>query len=136
MGIQVSWDNTEKTAVRFDYGQDWSWADFTAALQQSKGMIATVSQTVDLIANFTDGTLPPADALLRFSRALQDSPPNVGIVVIVGGGAFITVLVKTFNRMYRALGEREPLFTLRHEWGVQGARWNAAETRLLSWGGM
>ena len=36
MGIKVAWDNPEKTALRFDYDQQWDWSDFLIAAPEAK----------------------------------------------------------------------------------------------------
>ncbi len=106
MGIEVLWDNEEKTIIRYDYGKDWSWDDFWTAVETSNAMVRTVSHTVDFIANFEGGTPPPLGAFSKFKRAQEISPPNVGIIAIAGGSSFINALVSTFSRIYKQLGQR------------------------------
>ena len=106
MRIEVSWDNAEKTIIRYDYGEDWTWEDFHDANQKSNRMAASVTHIVDLIVDFTHGSPPPAGSLGRFRKAMEDAPKNRGIIVIVGGSFFINSLVAVFSRIYRALGRR------------------------------
>lgn len=103
MDIQVNWDNEEHTIIRYDYGPAWTWQNFAAAIEQAQAMVGADGRTVDIIANFTEGAPPPVGALTRFSSAMRGNPSGVGMVVITGGGMFVTLLVSTFSQVYRGL---------------------------------
>ncbi len=105
MNIEVSWDNDEKTIIRFAYGNNWTWEDYRAASETSRQMMRSVDQTVDLIADYSNGSPPPLDALMKYRRAMATLPENSGLVVIVGGSYFINTLVSIFSGVYRSLGE-------------------------------
>lgn len=105
MNIEVVWDNEEKTIARFDYGIDWTWDHFLAANKQYDEMLVSVDHPVDLIADFTEGTLPPMGAFGRFKSSQENLKKKGGVVVVVGGGLFITLLVSSFSRVYKALSE-------------------------------
>ena len=104
MNIQVSWDNDEKTIIRFDYGKGWTWDDFSEANEIVQKMYAEVKHPVHIIANFEDGAFPPLGALEKFREAQEDMPDDA-VVVVVGGSMFITTLVSTFSRIYKALSK-------------------------------
>lgn len=103
MNIDIEWDNDEKTIIRYDYGKNWTWDDFRNAVDTSNKMFAEVEHTVDLIANFEQGTAPPMGALGRFKYAQETMPKNGGTIVVVGGGFFISTLVSAFSRIYKAM---------------------------------
>ena len=105
MNIQVSWDNDEKTIIRFDYSQGWTWEDFAEAGRLVEKMRAEVKHTVHTIANFEDGAFPPMGAMGKF-RTAQENMPEDSVVVVVGGGMFITALVSSFSRVYQKLSKR------------------------------
>ncbi len=106
MNIEVSWDNDEKTIIQFAYAENWTWEDFHSATKISNQMISSVEQTVDVIADFSNSTSPPMGALGKFRSAMETSPENQGFVVIVGGGFFVSALVSSFSRVYKALEEQ------------------------------
>ena len=105
MKINVTWDNEEKTVVRYDYGKGWTWNDFWAASETSNQMLATVDHTVDFLTSFVDGTPPSLGAFGQFKRAQDTFPENGGVVIIVGGGALISGLVTTFSKVYRKFSD-------------------------------
>lgn len=105
MKIHVLWDNDEKTIIRYDYSKGWTWKDFAEADKIYQQMRAEVTHTVHIIANFEDGAFPPMGALGKFKSA-QEGTPGDAVVVVVGGGLFITQLVSVFNRVYKALSRK------------------------------
>jgi hypothetical protein len=106
MGIEVTWDNDEKTIIHYYYGKNWSWEDFRQAGEISNAMAVEVHHTVDIIADFLDGSPPPIGALGRFKNAQESMPENIKSITVVGGGTFINALVGMFSRLYRPLGEQ------------------------------
>lgn len=105
MNIDIFWDNDEKTIIRFDYKKGWTWEDFSEANTIVQRMNAEVNHTTHIIANFEDGAFPPMGALGKFKTA-QENMPEQSVVVVVGGGAFITSLVTMFSRVYKALSRK------------------------------
>ncbi len=62
MNIEVLWDSDKKNILHFVYGENWTWEDFHAASKTSTQMIGSVEHTVDVIADFSNGTPPPIGA--------------------------------------------------------------------------
>lgn len=103
MNIHVEWDNDEKTIMRYDFGENWTWDDFRNANDISDRMFAEVEHTVDLIANLEGATAPPLGALSHLKYAKQAMPENGGAVFVVGGGLMISTLVSAFSRVFKAI---------------------------------
>lgn len=57
MNIEVSWDNPQKTAIRWSFPQDWNWEDFAYAWQQAQKLLPNG----DIIADFAECTGLPDD---------------------------------------------------------------------------
>ena len=69
MNIQVSWDNDEKTIIRFGHSKGCTWDDFAEANRIVEKMQAEVKHPIHIIANFEDGAFPPLGALDKFRHA-------------------------------------------------------------------
>lgn len=106
MSITVNWDNDDKTVIRYDFADQWDWADFRAATVEAFALTRSVSHRVDSISNFHPGANLPPDALFQFSRIMKVAPPNRGTTVIVGGTMFINNLVTIFSKIYKPLGKK------------------------------
>ncbi len=57
MNIDVSWDNPQKSAIRWSFPGDWNWEDFAYAWQQSQKLLPDG----DIIADFSETNHMPAD---------------------------------------------------------------------------
>jgi hypothetical protein len=106
MPITVTWDNDDQTAIRYDFDGRWTWSEFHRAANEAFALTRSVTQTVDSISYFKPGVTLPPDALFQFRHAMADAPSNRGTTVIVGGSAFIVMMVSIFSKLNKALGER------------------------------
>jgi hypothetical protein len=106
MTVKVSWDNEDRTTIRYDFEGYWIWKDFYAAAETAFAMTRSVDYRVDSISYFRVGATLPPNALMHFRKAMVNAPKNRGVNVIVGGSMFIRTMVKVFSRLNRALGER------------------------------
>jgi hypothetical protein len=106
MSVNVSWDNDDKTIIRYDFDGQWTWNDFNAATVDAFAMTRSVDHRVDSISYFNKGAALPPNALFQFRRAMANAPKNRGKTVIVGGSAFIKTMVAVFSHLNRELGER------------------------------
>src|SRR5215510_13590412 len=106
MGVQVSWDNPEKTVLLYELEGRWTWDEFHAAVADAFAMTASVPHTVDTISHFHRGTPLPANAMFHFRRVMLAAPPNRGINVIVGGSSLVRTMASLFSKAHRLLGRR------------------------------
>jgi hypothetical protein len=106
MNITVSWDNKQKTVIRYDFEGRWTWEEFYSASSQAFAMTCTVKHRVDTISNFKHGSVLPPNALIQFRQVMLNAPKNRGINVIVAHNSFVATLVKIFSNLNKRLGER------------------------------
>src|SRR5258706_13447577 len=106
MTITVSWDNDDKTVIRYDFAGKWDWTDFRTATVEAFAFTRSVQHRVDSISNFHPGTTLPSDALFQFNRIMKTAPLNRGATVIVGGTMFINNMVSIFSKVHKPLGKK------------------------------
>jgi len=106
MNVLVSWDNKKHTVIRYDFSPRWTWDEFSTATAEAYTMTRSVEHKVHTISNFRPGASLPPNALFQFRKAMANAPSNRGINVIVGSSTFIKMMVTTFSRFNRQLGER------------------------------
>lgn len=106
MGIDVLWDDSERTILRYDFEPEWTWVEFWEAIDESNAMMLSVPYTVDFIGNFSNGKLPSIGSFRILKRSREVSPDNLGLIVLVGMNDFIRVLLEVFTKIYPALGAR------------------------------
>lgn len=106
MGINVVWDDEAHTIIRYDFVGDWQYVDFVAAVAISDDMMSGVSYEVDFIANFVAGPLPSIRDFARIASTRETSPPNLGLIVVVGAGEFAQLMMEIFGRFHRKLKQQ------------------------------
>ena len=101
MGVQVLWDNDEKTIACYNFSDPWTWDEFHQAVTEMHKMVGSVTNKVDFIADMTKSHIAPGNALFHIRRAIQDAPGNSGLLVVVGGSAFVGAILKVVSRLTR-----------------------------------
>lgn len=100
MSISVTWDNDEKTVIRYEYSGRWTLEDFNAAYLAAREMVSQCDYTVHFIIDVRDSTLIPSGALSR-GRGVVSSPlPNEGRTVVVGANALIRSIMDVFQKIH------------------------------------
>jgi hypothetical protein len=112
MGINVRWDNRDKTAVLLEFETEWTFSDLEAAIQRIDDLLVSVPQTVDVVID-VEGARLPKD-VITMARSLMstgEARTNEGRRVVVGANNVIRqgyqLLQKTFPNQMKG---REILF--------------------------
>ncbi|MCL4256098.1 MAG: hypothetical protein KJ043_20240 [Anaerolineae bacterium] len=102
MGIAVVWDDDEKTIIRWDFDEKWTWDDFHEAFRISMEMGEKLTYRVDVIPNATQSPHMPVGALAEFKRLDSQLPDIVKLIVVAGTSAFTRSMIELFGKIYRA----------------------------------
>jgi hypothetical protein len=102
MGINVQWDNSEQTVIRFVYNGSWNMSDLFEALQDSRDLMDTVDYTVAHIVDLRESKLMPNGALSLGRNVTMRKHPRQGKTVIIGASGFVKTLYDVFRKVYRA----------------------------------
>ena len=63
MAINVTWDNEEKTILRFTYEGPWDWEEFYASMAEGYAMMDAVGCKVDHIYDISNSPMLPKNAI-------------------------------------------------------------------------
>lgn len=100
MGIQVLWDNDEKTIIRYIFDADWSWNDFFNAFRQAKALIDVETNDVGVIMEATRPVLHfPPNFLTHMKKALKGRHPRTKIVVAIIRNPFARTIVQSLMKI-------------------------------------
>jgi hypothetical protein len=97
MGIQILWDDAEKTTLRYNFDEQWSWEDFFAAKKEANALIDTVTHRVGVIMSAPSGMKLPANMLTNARNALRTKHPNTVILVFVLTNPFIRTMIRALK---------------------------------------
>jgi hypothetical protein len=105
MSIKVAWDNTEQTAIRFDFEGKWNFLDFDFAVNECVTLLNEIEHNAALIFNVERSGLLAAGAVLESRSLRQPLPANHGTIIIAGQEAFAMATASIISRIYEELGE-------------------------------
>jgi hypothetical protein len=100
MTVSIQWDNNEHTVLRYDFLGRWTWAEYHQALRTAFEMMASVSYEVDIIADFTQSSGLPSNAISGFAPSTKSFAPNAGHAVVVIKARFFEMLLNSFSKVY------------------------------------
>jgi hypothetical protein len=95
MGIQLNWENDERTVLCHVYDGVWTVNDFYIAMDESRHLLLSVEHPVDLIIDMRTAAGPPPAVLPAYKYADKQVPPNQRLIVMIKTGG----MMKAFNRM-------------------------------------
>lgn len=105
MGVQIVWDNPEKTTLRYDLGGDWAWEDLKRAIDEVFAqMDASPAARIDAIAHFTSGVKIPSDTITQIGGLLRHRHPKAGLTVVVGAGRLLKMALSAFKGIAQRAG--------------------------------
>lgn len=100
MGISIGWDNPEKTIIRYDFGQSWTWDDFWAALKADDELIGSVDHIVHLIMDFRLARFVPPNPGSKFRIIADQVSEQIGLIILVGANAWFLTVSQMFLDLY------------------------------------
>lgn len=80
MTVSVSWDNPEKSIIRYDFENPWTLSEFTSAVDAAVEMAHMSDQPADLILN-QPGPIPDKIAAY-LQRGINRFPEKAWVVII------------------------------------------------------
>ena len=105
MGVEVVWENEEKTVLRFIYLKGWTWDDVYTGGKQAREMMDSVSHPVVSIIDYQAGGILPSGVPVHFRnmQKILDAKNNSGINVVLAGStakAFANSFIKLFRQTF------------------------------------
>ena len=106
MGIQVTWDDKAKGILRYDFGENWTWDDFFAAVSTAKALIDEVPGLVGIIMNTEAERMQyPPNMLTNMRKALSGKHPRTRIIVVVAKNQFLLVMLNILSQITGVSGK-------------------------------
>jgi hypothetical protein len=102
VGLTVVWDNTEKTVVRFIYGETWTWEDFHSAISAANQMMDSVEHPVVSIVDLSQSRHVPDNPTRHIRQVVNESRNhnNSNISVFLNADDFVQAICHASQRIY------------------------------------
>ncbi len=101
MGINICWEDEDKSIILMTYERPWTWNDFYAAYAEMDVMLQDVTSAVYIVIDIRKGGFPPSGASYHFKRVTQNRHPHVMKVVFVGLPLVIRSFLSVVSTAYR-----------------------------------
>jgi hypothetical protein len=100
MGVQVVWDNDEKTIVRYIFEERYTWDEFESAGRQHIEMMKTTDGPVGVILDYPKNVMPPMYALSIGREHVSRRDPRNYLIVVSTTSLLLRGLIGLFRRFY------------------------------------
>lgn len=100
MAIEVTWDNEEKTIIRWTYSPDWTWNDAYQARDDEKLLIDSVPHIVDALGDMRAARGVPPGALTTVVNVMTKRHERLGLTVLVGGNRFVQMMYAMIRKVH------------------------------------
>lgn len=100
--IQVYWHDPERTIMIYEFGEEWHWDEFYAAVEEEEKLLDEVDHSASVIF-YSENSLVkiPDNALNHLRRLVSMSNPKEDMLIVVSGPPLLRALLDTLGRVYR-----------------------------------
>jgi len=101
MSVTFTWENHDKTQLRFIFDTLWQIDDLQRVIDYSRGLMEERNQTVDVIIDMSNcDSMPSNLSLLRDHLRTLDSQ-RVGVMVFVTHNVYVQKAMQLINQLLR-----------------------------------
>lgn len=101
MGIEIVWENEEKSIVRWVFSGDFTWEDYEEGSEKLESMIVDVNHNFATIFDLSQMTALPRYAVSQYPKLIRDVPAKQEYLIIVSLNRLVRSLGRIFTRVYR-----------------------------------
>jgi hypothetical protein len=98
--VSVSWDNDEKTIIRWKFQADWTWPDVYHAIELETELLDSVDYTVHTIADMRWMTQTPTSAFSMVKDAIKSRHANLGLTIFLGSNIYARMMYQMVVTVY------------------------------------
>ena len=103
MSITVTWDNTERTIIRWTFPENWTWEDAQGAVSVEAQMANQVEHIVYAIGDLLPTRVIPPGAMRSVKHIMASRHLRIGLTVLITDSYYVTTMVN----MIRATVHRQ-----------------------------
>ncbi|GAB5491196.1 MAG: hypothetical protein Phog2KO_14110 [Phototrophicaceae bacterium] len=102
MGVEIQWDNDEKTIMHFIYEGRWTWKEFYTKIDEANQLMDTVPHPCVSIIDMQKSRYLPSGAALHISNVIRQSMShnNSGISVFLQADMIVQIMIDVLKEIY------------------------------------
>lgn len=107
MPVSVEWDDNLPDVMVMTFVSPWTWEEYYITDDKFSDMLAEPApKRVDVIVNFTAGTVVPAGVFSHFQRSSQTTHPSIHMIIIVGVNDLLRSVLSVICRLFPHIKRR------------------------------
>ncbi len=106
MSIQLTWDNPQRTVLRWIFSERWSWGDIPAHFVDLDQALASVDHDVDYIIDFSAAQAVPSFSPMQRYQSERSGSAS-GLMIAVGDATYAHTILQMARHLY-AHQQHEP----------------------------
>lgn len=109
MGIQVGWEQDQRTSLIFKFDRTWSWIELRKKMRLAFALSRTVDYSVGIIFDLSETLFFPDEPIQHVRGLIPHLPPNWNTIVIISAAQYAADI---FNPIYDEYRDKGLLFLL------------------------
>lgn len=97
--IRISWDNDQKTILRYTFIRQLKWEDYYQALRKGREMMATVDHDVCILNDMSKLEYFPPNFISTARSVINDRPANTGLAIFLTTSSFFKALHTVLSKV-------------------------------------
>jgi hypothetical protein len=98
--IELEWDDSEKTIIRYTFFDPWTWDEYYATNPKRDRMFTETHEVIDIILDFRKGNHLPPQAMTHLRKVGSWDSPQRGVVIILGVHSMLQLLANIMSSLY------------------------------------
>ncbi|MGD8456227.1 MAG: hypothetical protein PVF83_07590 [Anaerolineales bacterium] len=101
MGIELRWEDEEKTIIRWIYSSNFTWEEYDEGDRKLHSMLADINHKFTTIFDLSEMRVMPQSAISQYPKLMRDVPPLQESLIIISHNRLVQSLGRIFTRVYR-----------------------------------
>ncbi|NWF68816.1 MAG: hypothetical protein HXY40_07010 [Chloroflexi bacterium] len=101
--VRVTWDNSDRTALRYDFNERWSWKDLYAMKAIADAMIESVQHPVGVLFVLPFNAALPDNAISNVRSVIKNMHPRVYTSILISNSVYVKTIYNVLKQVYKPL---------------------------------
>lgn len=100
MSVDVRWDNTDKTILRYIFYGLWTWDEYFPALTRGRDMMRKQTHYVCILNDMRTANHIPHGFITKARDVISTRPPNTGLALFLTSSTLFKDTYHVLGRIY------------------------------------
>jgi hypothetical protein len=101
--VRVAWADSEKTILRYDFNERWTWKDIYNAKNIGDAMIETVTHPVGVLFVMPANAALPDNAISNVRTLIKAAHTRTYVSIVVSSSVYVKTIYNVLRQVYKPL---------------------------------